>query len=201
MNIEPFYVVSADGRKRIKVKFNCSGCGCPCGSHKYNLTDKKIYRCRKCNNQIQGLKRRGKPSTKRGKTFKNLQREKSVNWKGGRYVGTDGYVMVLVKSGSTNRKSGWDNYKKEHVVLIEKQLGRKIRKNECIHHIDGNKQNNNLDNLVVIKSNKHHRQIHFSLQKIGYELLKKGLIKFNRKTLDYELNSDWNLLNHESIDH
>lgn len=55
-----------------------------------------------------------------------------------------------------------------------------------MHHIDGNRQNNKLENLVVIPSNKHHRITHHSLQKIGYELVKAGLIQFDREACEYK---------------
>jgi len=44
---------------------------------------------------------------------------------------------------------------------------------ETVHHIDGDRQNNKLTNLALIPTNKHHRVSHQSLQKIGYDLVKK----------------------------
>ena len=44
-----------------------------------------------------------------------------------------------------------------HRVIVENKLGRKLRKNESVHHIDGNKHNNNPDNLEVILRSKHAR--------------------------------------------
>lgn len=171
----------------IKVEYKCDECHEPRQTHKTNLKNKQKHICKKCRNKINGVLKRGKKSSKKGRQYKNLQRENSANWNGGKYINKAGYVMVLVKSGSINRKSGWENYRPEHIVIMEDFIGRKLRNNECVHHIDGNRQNNNIDNLVLIDSNQHHRKTHNSLQKVGYQLLKEGKIKFNRQTKEYEI--------------
>lgn len=40
----------------------------------------------------------------------------------------------------------------EHRVLMEKMLGRALKKGEIVHHRDGNPRNNNLDNLVLMEN-------------------------------------------------
>lgn len=44
-----------------------------------------------------------------------------------------------------------------HVVIAEQRLGRRIRPNEVVHHIDENKQNNNISNLQVMTRAEHAR--------------------------------------------
>jgi len=46
-----------------------------------------------------------------------------------------------------------------HRYLIEKKLGRKLKRNEHVHHIDFNPQNNNLSNLQLLSSSEH-EQLH-----------------------------------------
>ena len=46
-------------------------------------------------------------------------------------------------------------------ILMEQKLGRPLEPNEDVHHIDGNKNNNNIDNLEIIKHGEHQR-IHSS---------------------------------------
>lgn len=53
---------------------------------------------------------------------------------------------------------------REHRHLMEKKIGRKLRPDEVVHHIDGNKLNNNLDNLVVM-TRAEHVLIHDSVSK------------------------------------
>lgn len=38
---------------------------------------------------------------------------------------------------------------------MEKVIGRKLNKNEVVHHIDGNRDNNNPDNLSVLTNDEH----------------------------------------------
>lgn len=170
----------------IKIEYKCDICNKNYITFKHNLKDKSKQICKDCSNKINGKLKRGKISGKKGKSFTHLQKENSPRWKGGRYINKAGYVMIAVKSGSVNRKSGWENYRPEHIINIEKHIGRKLTKEECVHHVDGNRQNNHLDNLALILSNEHHRKTHMSLQRIGYELYKEGKIKFNKLTNQYE---------------
>jgi hypothetical protein len=40
---------------------------------------------------------------------------------------------------------------------MEVTLGRKLTKNECVHHVDGDKLNNDPGNLVVLSRSEHQR--------------------------------------------
>lgn len=48
----------------------------------------------------------------------------------------------------------------EHRVVAELMLGRALKPGEVVHHIDGNKRNNNPDNLMVFSSQKEHAAFH-----------------------------------------
>jgi len=113
---------------------------------------------------------------------KGIQRKdqlgsKSPNWKGGSYISSDGYRLVTIRD-RINVKSPWSVYEREHRVVIEKHLGRKLLKKETIHHIDGDKLNNKIDNLFLCENHSKHRQAHTSLHEIGYFLIKIGAIEF-----------------------
>ena len=47
----------------------------------------------------------------------------------------------------------------EHRHLMEIKLGRKLQRNECVHHINGNCKDNSIENLQVL-SNKEHMRLH-----------------------------------------
>ena len=61
---------------------------------------------------------------------------------------------------------------REHRYLMEKVLGRKLNKNEQVHHVDGNERNNNLNNLVLVSPSEHRRlhigEPHYSIRKYNF---------------------------------
>jgi hypothetical protein len=68
---------------------------------------------------------------------------------------------------------------------MEEALGRSLTREELVHHIDGDKLNNSLENLAVMEKAAHHKIAHHSLQKIGYDLVRAGLVTFDRGTQEY----------------
>ena len=48
----------------------------------------------------------------------------------------------------------------EHVLAAEQKLGRYLKDGETVHHIDGNKKNNNPDNLIVFATGNDHNAFH-----------------------------------------
>ena len=67
-------------------------------------------------------------------------------WKGGRLVDKQGYVIVAV--GPCRRRL-------EHRVVMEAILGRRLKKSEYVHHINGIRHDNRPENLVVTAPSKH----------------------------------------------
>lgn len=74
-------------------------------------------------------------------------------WKGGKYLDRDGYILVYSPNHPYATK---DNRVREHRLVMEKNIGRYLLPNEVVHHIDGNKQNNSIENLKLYSSNGKH---------------------------------------------
>lgn len=62
---------------------------------------------------------------------------------------------------------------KLHRYIMEQYLGRKLTNNEVVHHIDGNKQNNNINNLKVMTRGEHSRLHRLEEIKNGKKLFGK----------------------------
>lgn len=80
------------------------------------------------------------------------------NWKGGRSVASNGYVLIRV--GRAHHLADIRGYAYEHRVVAEQKLGRRLLPGELIHHINENKTDNRPENIKVEASIAHHRAEH-----------------------------------------
>lgn len=78
----------------------------------------------------------------------------------------------------------------EHRVIIEEQIGRPLTSEEVVHHINGNKLDNRIENLILCSGKSKHQKIHSSLEKTAMDLVSKDYICFDRLTNTYRLNPD-----------
>ena len=63
------------------------------------------------------------------------------------------YVTFLLKTMLNRMEENIGRH--IHRRVLEESLGRKLDCNEVVHHIDGNKKNNNLPNLVLMSRSEH----------------------------------------------
>lgn len=58
--------------------------------------------------------------------------------------------------GTGDGKSYEKTYGKHtHRIVAEQKIGRSLKKGEIVHHIDGNKRNNDPSNLMIITQSEH----------------------------------------------
>lgn len=87
-------------------------------------------------------------------------------WNIKKFISKGDYYYALVPEHPNATKHG---YVLAHRVIIENHLGRILNKNEVVHHKDGNKKNNNIDNLEVLDIVKHSRM---HSNKHGHQMVK-----------------------------
>jgi hypothetical protein len=64
-----------------------------------------------------------------------------------------------------------ENGRHQHRIVMEKKLGRKLRKGEIVHHVDHNKKNNDPKNLRVMTQSRH-AKLHYRPSSIQAAILK-----------------------------
>lgn len=82
----------------------------------------------------------------------NVLREKKSNPGRGWKTYMRGYVKVMCKG---HPDADRDGYVLEHRLVMEKVLGRRLTKDEIVHHKDGVRHNNTAENLEVCTRKKH----------------------------------------------
>ncbi len=81
---------------------------------------------------------------------------KSTLWRGGFYF-RGGYKFIRAKDHPFANAIG---YVREHRVVMEKKLGRYLKPEEAVHHINENRSDNRIQNLKLMKNNSEHMKEH-----------------------------------------
>lgn len=75
----------------------------------------------------------------------------------GRRDGANGYALVRRPEHPNAMKNG---YVLEHRYVMAELIGRPLEPHEVVHHKDGNRNNNAIENLELIASNAEHQRLH-----------------------------------------
>ena len=116
---------------------------CPiCGEERWIAKGENPRHCRKCHNTI----------------LRNYKLEKHPGWKGGRR-NTYGYWEIKISEDdhlySMVSKVG---YVREHRYVMAKHLGRVLSGKEIVHHLNGIRTDNRVENLALTSYTKHEHQ-------------------------------------------
>ncbi len=100
---------------------------------------------------------KGKPRSVRCKSCANRERkgERNANWKGGRRKVKQGYILRWLAQGDFFYPMAVAHYVKEHRLIMAQHLGRCLHLWEIVHHKNGIKDDNQIDNLQLITDDRH----------------------------------------------
>ena len=100
------------------------------------------------------LKRAGIPRRKTGPR----SGEGHPDWSGGRIYDADGYVLLYRPNHPMCRHTGRKvpTYVAEHRLVMSEHLGRLLTKDEVVHHKNGIKDDNRIENLELFSENSEH---------------------------------------------
>lgn len=131
------------------VKCICDNCGKEFDSYKY--MEKRGPKHRFCNKRCEAEYRHLKNSVD--------------GWTGG-YIAPNGYRYIMVDGKQVE----------EHRLVMAKHLGRSLNRNEIVHHINGDKLDNRIENLQLM-TRAEHQHIHFTLDRKERECVRCGNVR------------------------
>lgn len=110
--------------------------------------ERAVRICEECRGEYHSADNRRRDCSRscgstRGQRYRNTN---SPNWKGGRVV-QDGYVRV--RAPGHPRTTDRNPYVLEHILVMEGMLGRRLERNERVHHRNGRRGDNRPDNLEL----------------------------------------------------
>jgi len=85
-----------------------------------------------------------------------INREKNPKWNGG--ISYNGDYILIFSPDHPYRTH--NNYVLEHRLVVEKMIGRFLKKSERVHHLNGIKKDNRPQNLMAFKDEATHQFFH-----------------------------------------
>lgn len=83
---------------------------------------------------------------------KNWRGFRHPSWKGGKHIDSNGYILIYKPEHPYCDSRG---YILEHRLVMEQYIGRFLLPSEDVHHINGNRQDNRIENFQLLTHGQH----------------------------------------------
>lgn len=147
----------------------CSVCGC-----EFETKPSHYDRRKACSKKCHGIWRSEQTPWNKGK--KCPSGERANHWEGGKIIDKYGYVSCYEPN---HPFAVHGRYVKEHRLVMEKYLGRILNRKEIVHHKNGVKTDNRIQNLELTTLSEHVRH---HKPRLGKPCSDKLKIKISAKT-------------------
>lgn len=125
-----------------------------------------VFKCLSCNDEFEVMASYYRKQIKKQKNacsfcshsctakhvFKKYGGSKHSKWRGGVVIDKNGYKMIHDRKSDMSMSNG---YVLEHRRVMAKHIGRSLSSSELVHHINGNKLDNRIENLTILDRGKH----------------------------------------------
>lgn len=122
------------------IEYHCLNCGKVVKTYR-SPSNIKSYIPKFCSIKCLGIYQKG---------------NKNPAWSGGKHL-QNGYYVIFMPDHPYSDSKG---FVYEHRLVAEQTIGRFLKPEEVVHHIDRNKINNDPNNLMVLKNQSEHNKLH-----------------------------------------
>ena len=140
--LEELYWKHELSTEQIAAKYGVAGCTIRQLMYKFGIPRRTVREA-------------GKARVRVGRKYCRARGKDNPAWKGGRRIDSRGYVNLYMPEHPRARSS---DYVFEHIVVWEKRHG-PVPKGWHIHHRNGIKHDNRIENLEAMTPKKHHELI------------------------------------------
>lgn len=151
----------------IRCKGNCKSCNNTIYRQKKRDKSPLVYCQCGCEQLMHSMTMNRKPARFiLGHTIQYIQGKgkEASHWKGGKRKHTEGYNQIWFPSHPNSNTQG---YVLEHVKVMSDKIGRALNKGEVVHHKNGVRNDNRIENLELFATHAEHMKHHSTIGRMN----------------------------------